>query len=281
MIVRMFKERSRRSVQEHLTFGHLGGLEETMYTPTIVIFVLLALAPQPSTESKPDPTPSIKVGLSVVFTPGTYRKAEVHYQGDDPRVRFTVEDPAEFRQMEDSALRPVKLTKKRPKHRLPSGYPTTAVPIYSAGRVLELKESNSEFRNITPMARVEVLGGPLGGKKVWVRQSALAPQQTEIDSALKRAFADWAKANREAEDASRKLPAGNKLRKVLGRVKEVEAEIRATPGYDAPEIDVFLNQAIRDLWPTYSPDDFSFASYALRPSSQAAEPSESKEKERP
>lgn len=222
----------------------------------------------------PEPAP-LKVGAAVVFVPGTYRKAEVRYQGADPQVRFTVEDPAAFREMEDSALLPVKLTRKKRRLRLPSGYLTTAVPVYSAGRVVDLKAGGSEFRNITPMARVEVMGGPLAGKKVWVRQSALAPQETALDSPLKRAFADWAKANREAEEASTRLPAGNRLRKVLGHVKEVEDEIRRLPDFTAADVDAFLNQAIQGRWPTYSPDDFTFAAYTLRPTTQASDPKES------
>lgn len=240
----------------------------------MLVSVILALAvplapPAGEGGGEAGTPPPPKVGAAVVFVPGTYRKAEVRYTGADPLVRFTVEDPAEFRQMEDSALRPVTLTKKKPRLRLPSGYLTTAVPVFTAGKVIDLKPGNSEYRNITPIARVEVLGGPLGGKKVWVRQSALEPQETGIDSPPERGFADWAQANREAEEASGKLPPGNRLRKTLGRVKDVEAEIRALPGFADADVDTFLHRAVRGRWPTYTTADFTYAAYTLRPSSQA------------
>ncbi len=234
---------------------------------SLMVVLTLSFAP-PGGEGEAASAP-LKAGAAVVFVPGTYRKAEIHYAGADPLVRFTVEDPAEFRQMEDTALRPVALTKKKPRLRLPSGYLTTAVPVYTAGRVLDLKAAGSEYRNITPIARVELQGGPLGGKTVWVRQSALEPQETGLDSPLRRGFADWARANREAEEASGKLPPGNRLRKTLGRVKEVEAAIRARPEFTDADVDAFLHRAVRDRWPTYSTADFTYAAYTLRPSSQA------------
>ena len=243
-----------------------------LYAALLALSLSLSVPSQARAQSEPETT-GLKAGDVVVFTPGTYRKAEIRYSGADPQVRLTVEDPDEFRQLEDTAIRPVFLTKKQRRFRLPSGYLLTPVPVYTAATVLELQPANSGHRNLTPIARVRVAGGPLDGKAVWVRQSALARQQppTEADGPLKRSFADWARANREAAESARKLPPGNRLRKARGRVKEVADEVRARHRFSADEFDAFLTRAVEERWPTDSAADFTLAALALRPSSQSHE----------
>src|SRR4051812_18882341 len=99
---------------------------------------LLALSMSLPSQAEPEAL-ALKAGDVVVFTPGTYRKDEIRYKGADPQVRLTVEDPAEFRQMEDTTIRPVFLSKTKRKFRLPSGYQMTPVPVHTAGTVMELK----------------------------------------------------------------------------------------------------------------------------------------------